>query len=275
MREYERNGKPVIHSTDIYNYHTYCPFSVKRHQETDFMSDAMWKGLLFEAYAIGFKESERFPAFEEMEIHGTKFNKDGSMPKARIGMLNDMKIEAEKMKSYFEGGTPFDRIEVEFDDYILTGEIDYNKPEVIRDCKRTRNFEYWDEKTDFPTTLELLQAVYYPYLWFIKTKEIKPFEYVVYSYELKLVKVYRAENPQILFKELKQKIDKYVNDIFMSPNLGLHCDEAGFNGCRPKCSEYIKKITEPKSFLFDSLEMESDTEWTEKDIDLLYGSLTN
>lgn len=278
MREYSRNGKPVIHSTDIYNYFEFCPHAVELNRTSNYQSDNMWKGLMLESFAIGWKDEERNKEFiRERIINGTKFNKNGTIPADRKRLLDNLYQEAKVIKPYFKSGRPFNRIEIEFNDYILTGEIDCDFDDVMKDCKRVKNFEYYDEITTFPTLMKLFQAVYYPYIHFLNTGKVKPFEYVCYSYELNVVKVYRCDNPQMMFRELKKKIDIYVNDIFKSHKIGMHCDEAGFNGCRNKhrCSEYLKQMTQKKIFMFETLEMEADQTWTDEDIKLLYDDLQN
>jgi hypothetical protein len=125
------------------------------------------------------------------------------------------------------GGKPFSRIEFETKDFISTGEIDYQMPDIMYDLKRTKNFDYWNKKSSF---LDFFQAFYYPYVWHKLGNEIPIFKYVVFSHELKLTKIYTVKHPEILFDKVESIINRFVNEPFFDGNTTV-CNDTGYGTC--------------------------------------------
>jgi len=227
MRIYEKNGKHVLHSTQIYNY-LICPAMMKLSEQHRLESNkAMEDGLILERMVFG--------------------NHDGELAKylegKRKATIDEYKRKAEKIKPYFVGGEPFKNIEIELENVILLGEVDYFTPEVFYDLKTTKTHKYWNSRTKKE---ELLQAVYYPYIQFLLTGTIPDFHYKVFAFDNELVNTYIVPKEEIekKFSWIEGVIDGIVNDPFFSayPSDEL-CLQQTFGACN-----YLNICAEAQEF---------------------------
>jgi len=193
MREYFRDGKPVYHSTDLRNY-LICPMMMKLGREIELEPNtAMRGGLLLEGYVFGFKEDQK-------ELEGRK----------RENTLNKLKERAEILKPYFKDGKPFQRIEHDFGDYILTGEVDYLAKDRMFDLKKTGKIKTWLNKNKNG----MLQAVYYNLINFHNTGEILPFRYVIDADDVGFIRIIDVEVTEDDLKVVHEKIEEMHNTLF-------------------------------------------------------------
>ena len=227
MREYQRNNKPIIHSTQIWEYYNLCPAAFKFSEKPSLPNEAMKRGLILEGELWGWKDIKE----REKLLKGK-----------RSKTLEEIQKEVEIVKDYFpKGGKPFAKIEYETDEYILAGECDYLTRASIFDLKRTASFKYWESKE---SVIDFLQGYYYPYIIYKNTGHILPFTYIVYAADVKLVKKYVIKNPGDKFDELEEIISKVVNDLFYSPEPSEKC----LNGVYGKCN-YLYYCKEGKEFV--------------------------
>jgi len=199
MRIYEKNGKHVLHSTQIYNY-LICPAMMRISEKHSLESNkAMEDGLILERIVFGDHDKQ----LDELISGKRKVTTD------------EYKRKAEKIKPYFVGGEPFKKIEIELENVILLGEVDYFTPEIFYDLKTTKTHKYWNSRTKKE---ELLQAVYYPYIQFLLTGTIPDFHYKVFAFDNELVNTYIVPKEEIekKFSWIEGVIDGIVNDPFFS-----------------------------------------------------------
>lgn len=225
MREYNRNDKQVIHSTDLYNF-CICPKMSQLGREREInTNNSIADGLILERMLFGDHDN----TLEEL------------IKSKKKPTIERFEKEVEILAGYFpKGGNAFQRIEADYKDVILTGEVDYMTSEIFYDLKRTKNFDYWNKKN---TLMDFFQGFYYPYVWNIKNNSIPEFKYIVYAYELNLVKTYHIQNPAKQFGRVEELIEKYLNEPFFDPNLSV-CLNTGYGIC-----DYLEWCEEGKELI--------------------------
>lgn len=231
MREYNRDGKLVIHSTQLYEYFAQCPAAFKYSEKEIKPSDAMVRGLILEGELWGWKDKEKRKEY---------------LARKRSNTLEQIEWEVRAVAPYFPpGGEPFKKIEYETDNYILVGEVDYYTKTMLYDLKRVSSHDYWDRKE---TVLDFLQGYYYPYIIYLATKKIIPFTYVVYATDIQLVKLYVIEHPESRFEDVQKLIDTVTNDLFFAEIPGEQCKHGTYGKCRYlyRCEAGRKYLTETK-----------------------------
>jgi len=216
MREYSRNGKPVIHQSNLKEF-LLCPkkykLSIEKETET---TEAQNLGLLTEGYLWGFKENNQ----EDLELGGRK-----KMTDARLRDVENCKRCAELVAPKFEaGGTPFVKIEYEHDLFILQGEIDYHGVTKLQDLKTTGDmnkvwaFMDWRGETIHPTKEDLLQSIFYPYILWKNTEIIFPFEYIIIDLYYHVIKSIVVEAKYRSFNWLENILINFISDPFFDAN---------------------------------------------------------
>ncbi|KAF0148748.1 MAG: hypothetical protein FD143_2830 [Ignavibacteria bacterium] len=206
-REYKRGKKPVIHSSQVYNYLT-CP-AMKRLSElipTE-PSKAMTDGLIIERMVFGDKDN----LLPEL-LKGKKEN-----------TIAEYQRKADKIKPYFNGGEAFKKIEfsARLFDAVLVGEVDYFTDSILYDLKVSSSHKYWEMRN---TKTEFLQAIFYPYILSLKdnlnNRDYTPreFHYVVFAQDTELVKTYVCKPDQIEkhFQWIEGVVDEIINEPFFS-----------------------------------------------------------
>lgn len=225
MRVYQINNKPVIHYTDLANW-LICPrLSQLARQYTIEPNDAMKQGLILERMVLGDKDNIL----------------DKLLERRKPQTIQDYELIANYIKSQINPIAVFHRIEIERDNYFLTGEIDFIENEYLCDLKITKQIKTWTEKKTFT---ELLQGYYYPYLYFLKYHEYKKFYYLVYSFDTNLTKKIIIEHPEAKFDEVERLIQNYINDPFY-PIKPDACFKNGVCFYMNYCSEIKAELTEP------------------------------
>lgn len=244
MRKYLKNKKQIIHSTQLYNY-LICPqMKLLSEQHSINVNDNMWKGLMLEAYLGGFKENNQ----EELELFGTSLTKSGEVPVPRQRVLDEIKAEAELIRNHFSGEW-FKVIEHETENYILTTEIDNFKESEMIDLKRSthKTYDNYVLQVETGAWWKMIQAFYYPYVYYLNTGKIIPFTYKVFDYGTKLLKNYRVVDPSKRFEDVKELIDKITNDFLFEPDYtNMSCADTGYGTCNflNQCESGKQYLTE-------------------------------
>jgi len=220
MREYTKAGKLVIHSTDLQNY-LMCPkkFTLGRRVEVH-PTLAMRDGLILEALVYGEKKQG------DIEKHKGKKN------------ISQLEGITEKLKPIFVDGKSFWRIETEYKDVLLSGEVDYYTNDILFDLKHTKNLDYWRAKI---SKSDFVQSVFYTYIDYKNTGKLKEFKYIVTDgTEILPVNVEVTEGD---FGWLLENVDVIIADAFFSPNLDA-CNGKFPCFYRGVCDSYKEKFGE-------------------------------
>jgi hypothetical protein len=240
MREYKRGKKPVIHSTQIFNFLT-CPKMMELSIEIETEPNkAMQDGLIIERLVFG--------------------DKDNLLPELlkgkRENTITEYQRKADKIKPYFNGGEAFAKIEFTSRVFpaVLVGEVDYYTDDILYDLKISSSHKYWElrnRKEDF------LQAIYYNHILYLmdglqgKEQKIRPFHYVVFAQDTELVKTYIVTPERIARHNdwIEHLIDEIINEPFFSAypdEVKCLCQTYGVCSYLSQCNEaqeYFRNIS--------------------------------
>jgi hypothetical protein len=214
-REYTRNDIPVIHSTQIWNY-LKCPAMKRLSEEIQTEPNkAMVDGLIIERYVFGDKDGQ----LDEL-IKGK-----------RKDTLTEYQRKADKIRPHFVNGEAFKKIEHIGKDFVLVGEIDYDKPISMDDLKTSSSHKYWESRS---SKEDFLQSIYYNFINHLNGLPTKPFRYIVFAHDTELIKTYVATPSQIEkhYDWINGVIGDIVDDLFLTayPN-EERCLEQTYGSC--------------------------------------------
>lgn len=236
VREYERNGKQVLHQSNLKDHFT-CAKKGKystnpKYADLRKTSKPMNNGLLTESYLWGFKgetHEERAEYQEKLELHESHRLKNGSLPAGRKPVIENAIKCASIMKDHFpENEQPFFNVEYEDENFIYTIEVDSFTPDLFSDLKVTTDmptvwgFMDWRGGLDLPTKIDMLQPIFYLWVWFkangSQLKELPKWVFKIIDWGNHSVKTFPVNINMFDFQWLEGKLIDFQSDLFHSAN---------------------------------------------------------